>query len=63
MVSMTNPSTALQPGTYTKGDQTRVADTVADATAAVWDGFVRVEDEAPAESPSESDTPLSVFTV
>ena len=35
-----------EPGTYVKGDQTRVADTTADAVQAVFDGFSRQTSEA-----------------
>lgn len=40
---------AYEPGTYTKGDQTRVANTKAEAVQAVFDGFVRQADEAAPE--------------
>lgn len=33
-------------GTYVKGDQTRVADTAADAVQAVFDGFTRVQEDS-----------------
>lgn len=35
---------ALKPGTFTKGDSTKVADTAADAVALAYDGYTRVDD-------------------
>ena len=41
-----------EPGLYRKGDVTRQARSRSEAVALVFDGFRRVEDEAPAETPS-----------
>jgi hypothetical protein len=55
MMSMT--STPL-PGTYTKGDSTKVADTARDAVALVYDGYSRVDtSEVETGSSDEVETP------
>lgn len=51
---------AYEPGTYAKGDDTRVARTPSEAVDLVWKGFVRQDDskpEAPSEETEKSETP------
>lgn len=49
---------SYEPGTYAKGDQTKVATTAADAVALVWDGYKRVETDAP-EAPAAEPAPTA----
>lgn len=41
-----NSENPYPTGTYVKGDQTRTADTAADAVQAVFDGFKRVQEDS-----------------
>jgi hypothetical protein len=50
--AMTNSEyEGYKPGTYVKGDATRVADTVADAVQAAFDGYTRLQTDADVAGP------------